>query len=175
MISATIAVEGGYSNDPSDPGGPTNFGITQNVARSNGYTGDMRNLTRDQAVAIYRNEYAIKPGFAAVEAINANIGAELFDTGVNMGTGTACLWFQMSLNALNNQATLYPDIAERGNVGPETLGAFRSYMKARGSDAESVMLKALNCLQGAKYIELARQNASNEKFEFGWLKNRVNL
>jgi lysozyme family protein len=66
MIEATIAKEGGYSNHPADRGGPTNFGITERVARDNGHTGDMRNLTRAQAVAIYRSEYAIKPGFAAV-------------------------------------------------------------------------------------------------------------
>jgi len=178
MIANTIALEGGYTNNPSDPGGPTNFGITQAVARANGYTGDMKALSRDQAIAIYRSQYAIKPGFAAVEAISPTIGAELFDTGVNMGPVWPALWFQQCLNAFNSQATLYPDIPEDadkpdGGIGHTTLAAFRSYLQKRGANAESVMLKALNGLQAARYIDLARQRAANETFVFGWLAGRV--
>src|SRR3546814_13966192 len=48
MIEATIGKEGGYSNHPADKCGPTMWGITERVARKNGYTGDMRNLPRDR-------------------------------------------------------------------------------------------------------------------------------
>src|SRR3546814_5226429 len=65
MIEATIGKEGGYSNHPADKGGPTMWGITERVARKNGYNGDMRHPPREQEVAIYRQEYAIKPEFAA--------------------------------------------------------------------------------------------------------------
>lgn len=49
MIDGILAREGGFVDHPSDPGAATNFGITQRVARANGFTGDMRTLTRDQA------------------------------------------------------------------------------------------------------------------------------
>jgi lysozyme family protein len=178
MIAQTIALEGGYSNNPADPGGATNFGITQAVAKANGYTGDMRRLTRDQATAIYRSQYAIKPGFAAVEAINPHIGAELFDTGVNMGPVWPALWFQQCLNTFNASGTLYPDIPEDadkpgGGIGPTTLGALRSYLQKRGANAETVMLRALNGLQAARYIDLARQRVANEAFVFGWFAGRI--
>ncbi|MGN6124374.1 MAG: glycoside hydrolase family 108 protein [Sphingomonas oligoaromativorans] len=178
MIEATIAKEGGYTDHPSDPGGPTMFGITQAVARANGYMGDMRNLSRDQAKAIYRSEYAIKPGFAAVEAINGPIGAELFDTGVNMGPAFPALWFQQALNAFNARGTLYPDIIEdadqpAGGIGPKTLAAFRSYLAMRGAMAVTVMLCALNARQGARYLDLARARVANEDFVFGWIAQRV--
>jgi len=173
MIDATIAHEGGFSANPADPGGATMYGITERVARANGYTGDMRSLTRDQAVAIYRSQYAVKPGFAAVEAISPAIGAELFDTGVNMGPGVVALWLQQILNALNGGGTLYADITEDGDIGPAVLAALRSYLAKRGAEAESVMLKALNGLQAARYIELARTRAANEAFVFGWLRTRV--
>ena len=146
MIEATIAKEGGYANHPSDPGGETMFGITARVARANGYAGPMRLLTREQAKAIYRSEYAIKPGFAAVAEISPAIGEELFDTGVNMGPAVPALWFQQSLNAMNAGGSLYPDIKEDGKIGPATLNAFRNYLARRGADAEKVMLKALNGL-----------------------------
>ncbi len=173
MIEATIGKEGGYSNHPADRGGPTRWGITEHVARRNGYKGDMRELPRETAVAIYRQEYAIRPGFAAVAEISPAVGEELFDTGVNMGPAVPARWFQMALNGLNDGGKLYADIGEDGDIGPATLNAFRAYRKARGAEADAVMLKALNAMQGARYIELARGRAANEAFLYGWLRTRV--
>jgi len=58
-------------------------------------------------------------------------------------------------------------------VGPLTVHALKSYMDKRHFDGEMVLLKALNALQGAYYIELAEKRPKDEAFEFGWLKNRV--
>lgn len=173
MIEATIGKEGGYSDHPADRGRPTRWGITEAVARRNGYRGEMRNLPRETAVAIYRQEYAIKPGFAAVASVNARIGEELFDTGVNMGPAVPALWLQQCLNGLIDGARLYPDIKEDGDIGNATLAALRTYLKVRGADTETVMLKALNCLQGARYVELARTRAADKAFLYGWLRTRV--
>jgi lysozyme family protein len=173
LIDNVIGREGGYSNHPSDTGGATMWGITERVARKQGYQGDMRLLPRATAVAIYRQLYAIDTGFAAVAEINAAVGEELFDTGVNMGPSVPALWFQESLNAFNAQGKLYPDIKEDGDIGPKTLTAFRAYLKARGADAEIVMLRALNSSQGERYKYLARSRPANEDFVFGWFRNRV--
>jgi lysozyme family protein len=175
MIEATIGREGGYSNNPNDTGGETMWGITARVARKNGYLGLMRDLPREKAVAIYRQEYAIAPGFAAVAEIYPLVGAELFDSGVNLGPSWPSLWLQMALNGLNNQGALYPDIAEDHDVGPGTLRALAAYRRERGADGEAVLMCALNCLQGARYIDLARGRAQNETFLYGWLRNRVRL
>lgn len=175
MIDTTIGKEGDYSNHPADRGGPTRWGITEAEARSSGYKGDMRALPRATAVAIYRLKYAIRPGFAAVAEISPAVGEELFDTGVNMGPSVPALWFQQALNGLNHGGKLYADIKEDGDIGPATLTAFRAYRKARGAEADSVMLKALNCLQGARYVDLARGRAANEAFLFGWLRTRVEI
>ncbi len=175
MIEATIGKEGGYSNHKADTGGATMFGITERVARANGYGGDMKTMPRHLAVTIYKSQYAIKPGFADVAAINAKVGEELFDTGVNTGPARPILWFQQALNALNDGGKLYPDILEDGDIGPGTLATFKAYMKARGADAESVMLKVLNGLQLAFYIDISRSRAANEAFSFGWIRTRVGL
>jgi len=175
MIEATIGKEGGYSNHPADTGGATMWGITERVARANGYTGDMKLLPRATAVAIYTQVYAIAPGFAAVAALNAAIGEELFDTGVNMGPSIPARWLQECLNGLNDGGKLYADIGEDGDIGPGTIKALTSYLAKRGAEAEAVMLKALNCKQGARYIDLARGRTANEAFLFGWLRTRVSL
>src|SRR3546814_13456438 len=85
-----------------------------------------------------------------------------------MGPAIPALWFQQCLNALNDGGKHYPDIAEDGDIGPGTLAAFRAYRKARGTEADAVMLKALNALQGARYIELAQKRGANESFLYGW-------
>ena len=169
MIEATIAKEGGYVNHPADRGGPTNFGITQAVARANGYTGDVRSLTKSRAIAIYRSEYAIKPGFVAVAEVYPKIGEELFDTGVNMGPARPSIWLQEWLNALNQGGKLWPDLKEDGKIGPATLAALRAYKTQRGAEGERRLLAGLNGDQAVRYKQIARGNPSQEAFVYGWL------
>lgn len=169
-----IGVEGGYSNDKNDLGGATRYGITEAEARSNGYTGPMTALPLDFAKGIYQRKYWGALSLDDVAALSYPVALELFDTGVNMGIGVSGKFFQRSLNALNRQQRDYPDVTVDGAIGPRTVAAMRGFFKARGAaKAESVLLKALNCLQGARYIELTEARPANEDFTFGWLDNRV--
>lgn len=169
MIEATIGKEGGYVDHPADRGGPTRWGITEAVARKNGYMGAMRDLPRAMAVAIYRQEYAIKPGFASVAEILPSVGEELFDTGVNMGPARPSLWLQEWLNALNAGGKHWPDLREDGQIGPATLAALRAYKAQRGAEGEKRLLAALNADQGVRYKQIARANPTQEAFVYGWL------
>lgn len=173
IIETTMGHEGGYSNHPDDTGGETMWGITARVARANGYSGAMKAMPRGTAKVIYRREYADKPGFSALAEIMPAVAAELFDTGVNMGPAVPSMWLQRCLNALNNQGRLYPDIAVDGQIGQGTLRAAKAFKLARGAEGEAVMLKALNALQGARYIDLAEKRGANESFLYGWLRTRV--
>lgn len=173
IINNTIGKEGRYSNHPSDLGGPTMWGITQKVARANGYTGNMRNLPRSEAVQIFRSEYLVKPGFDRVMLLSEAIAEELFDTGVNMGVEIAGGFLQRALNIFNAQATLYPDLKPDGVVGKNTRGALEAFLKHRGRDGELVMLSALNAMQGERYIYLCEKREKNEDFVFGWFLHRV--
>lgn len=169
------AVEGGYVNDPRDSGGETNHGITAAVARRNGYVGNMRDLTRAQALAIYKSEFYSKPGFGLIALISEPVATELFDSGVNAGPARASTWLQEALNALNNQGKLFADIGEDGIAGPGTRRALTAYLKARGKEGEGVLLVALNVLQGAFYIDLSRRRPKDEAFVYGWLRTRIKL
>ncbi len=166
-----------YTNDPSDRGGPTKFGITlATLRRIRGATvtaSDVAALTEAEAREIYEVEYISAPRFDLVLTESETIGIEVIDTGVNCGQEVAATMLQVALNALNNRGTAYPDIVEDGRVGPATAGALRAYLAWRGQVGERVLLEGLNHLQGARYIKLSRDREVNEKFVYGWLKERA--
>jgi len=169
IINGVLAAEGGYVNDPADRGGETNFGITVATARANGYEGAMRDLPRDTAFDIYYRQYVKAPGFEAVSYVSMPIAGELVDTGVNMGPSVPSKWLQRCLNALNRQGSDYADIGVDGDIGEKTINALRIFISKRGAEGEARLLKLLNALQGARYLELAEGRAANEAFLYGWL------
>lgn len=173
LIDAVIDREGRYVNHPADRGGPTCWGITEAIARAQGYVGAMRDLPRADAASIYRRLYWLRPGFDTVALRAPHIAAELFDTGVNMGTATAAGFLQRALNALNRAARDYPDIAVDREIGPRTLSALDAFLRARGAGGETVLLRAMEALQGERYIALAERRPSQEAFLYGWLANRI--
>ena len=168
-----VLVEGGFSNHPYDSGKETMYGITEAVARAHGYQGLMRDLQLQQAEAIYRRAYWERLRLDEIALLSLPIALELFDTGVNCGTGVAAEFLQRSLNALNRQQADYPDVTVDGSLGAKTLDAFKAYVYRRGIKGERVLMRALNCLQGARYIEFAERKQTQESFLFGWLLNRI--
>ncbi|GDT12293.1 TPA: glycoside hydrolase family 108 protein [Escherichia coli] len=175
IFDAVLGKEGGYVNHPDDKGGPTKWGITEKVARAHGYQGDMRDLNRGQALEILEADYWYGPRFDHVATLSPDIAAELCDTGVNMGPSVATKMLQRWLNVFNQKGMLYPDIVADGGIGPRTINALRSYLTNRGRDGELVLVKALNCTQGERYLMLAEKREANESFVYGWMKERVGL
>ena len=173
LIDELLQREGGYVNHPADRGGPTRFGITEAVARAHGYAGAMAGLPRDEAAAIYRRLYWLRPKFDEVAKRSAAIAAELFDTGANMGPAVAATFLQRALTALNRNAKDYPDLVPDGRIGPRTLDALDAFFRLRGRQAETVLLRALEALQGERYLRLAERRPANEAFLYGWLANRI--
>jgi lysozyme family protein len=174
LIDALIEREGGYADHPADRGGPTCFGITEAVARAHGYRGPMRQLPRDEAAVIYRRLYWLRPRFDEIARRCPRIAAELFDTGANMGPAVAATFLQRALTALNRNGTEYPDLVPDGRVGPATLAAFDAFLDIRGrTGGETVLLRALEALQGERYLRLAERRPANEAFLYGWLANRM--
>lgn len=99
-----IANEGDYSNNPTDPGGATRYGVTEVVARARGYTGDMRNLPLDFAKSIYKADYW-------QDALDGAVAFQVFDAAVNHGVGQAIRFLQRAVG-----------VADDGHIGPVTLG-----------------------------------------------------
>lgn len=173
MIDAVIDREGGYVANPADPGGATRFGVTQAVARANGYAGDMRAYPRAAAVTVYRTLYWQRPGLDKVAARAPMLAADLFDAAVNMGAAVAIGFLQRTLNALNRGGRDYPDHPVDGTIGTATLAALDAFLAHRGAGGEAVLVKAVEALQGERYLALAEKRPADEAFLYGWLANRV--
>ncbi|HFU1515768.1 TPA: putative peptidoglycan-binding domain-containing protein, partial [Klebsiella michiganensis] len=123
--------------------------------------------------AIYLSQYWTEPKFDRIAELSPVIAQELCDTGVNMGPSVASKFFQRWLTALNMRGKLYPDLIPDGAIGPRTITALKGYLSVRGKEGEQVLLRALNCSQGARYLELAEGREANEDFLYGWVKERV--
>lgn len=120
-VSRVLEHEGGYVNHPDDPGGATNYGITQAVARKHGYMGDMRNLSRDKAMAIYRSDYWDASHAAMFPQA---LAFQYFDACVNHGLNRGAKLLQLAVGSK-------PD----GIIGPATIEAAHEI-----SDAQAVLL-----------------------------------
>jgi len=164
ILAEVLKNEGGYVNDPRDAGGETNHGITIGTARANGYTGSMKAMTRETALAIYRGQYVIKPGFGLIANVSGRIAAELVDTGVNMGPAVAGRFLQRALNLVTDAG-----LAVDGIVGPASVAALKTFLAKRGKEGENRLLALLNAFQGTRYAELAEGRAANRAFIYGWL------
>ena len=104
-----VGTEGGYSNrsPQDDPGGETMWGVTARMARAHGYAGEMRDLPKDAAKAIYAESYWSTAG---IDSLPDAIRFDVFDAAVNSGPSQAIKWLQHVVGT-----------DEDGVVGPHTL------------------------------------------------------
>jgi lysozyme family protein len=105
-------IEGGFVNHPKDPGGATNMGITQRVARSYGYDGDMRHLPREKALDIYFRGYWQGK---IMDRLPPCLAIHVYDTTINSGYSQAVKILQRAVG-----------VNADGIVGPKTLQAVES-------------------------------------------------
>jgi len=175
LIDAVIGREGGYSNHPADKGGPTRWGITEQVARAYGYAGDMKLLPRERAVVIYAQVYWAEPRFNAVATRYVAVATELFDIGVNMGPSVAATFLQRGLNVLNSGGQHYADLTMDSRIGPVTLLALDAFRQRRGEEGGERLLETIRSQRGVRYIEICEKRPANEAFAYGWFGRMVEM
>lgn len=176
ILGSVYVAEGGYVNDSRDPGGATNYGVTQQVARSAGYRGDMRYFPRHCdgpaaacADTIYVRQYIEKPGFMPVIEVDPAVGGELVDTGVNMGPARPSKWFEQSLNELGAGPVPVTGVVDAGDIA-----AYRRLQETSGAvEACVLMLSDLDSKQLVEYRRLVRVNPKLGKFLNGWTRARI--
>ena len=114
-VEIILEHEGGYVNHPNVPGGETNFGISKRSYPQE----DIKNLTKDKAIAIYYRYYWTPMNLELLS--DPNLILHLFDFGVNSGTGTAIKILQRLVGAT-------PD----GGIGQLTIKAIAEFTPKSG-------------------------------------------
>ena len=159
LAEEIVAREGGFVDDPADPGGATNHGVTIHTLRRLGLdlTGDgqvtgadMRRLTRAQAVEIFIEHYFRRPGLGALpEAIQPSV----FDMYVNAGANAVKV-LQRLLTAMGFPCT------DDGAIGPVTIRAAQMAAEA----APSHLADAYGIARRNYYYALADARPSSRKY-----------
>ena len=147
IIDKVLKHEGGYVNDPNDPGGETNFGISKRAYPNV----DIKNLTIDGAKEIYKKDYWDK---TKVESVPERLRYIYFDMCVNMGMRRAVKTLQ---NAANNKNSNKIDVD--GFIGPNTIKAL--------SNIENERVRSYRIMY---YADLITKKPTLEKFWFGWYR-----
>ena len=151
IIEVVLHHEGGYVNDPKDPGGETNFGI----AKRSHPDVDIKNLTKDGAKEIYKEHYWDKN---KVESLSEELRHIYFDMCVNQGRGRAVKILQKAANAKG------ADLVVDGGMGPKTIAAM-----------EGVELQRVRAYRVKYYADLVTRKPDLEKFYFGWFRRALEV
>ncbi len=159
IATEIIAREGGFVNDPDDPGGATKYGVTIHTLKKLGIdvnasgavdVADVKALTRAQAIDIYIEHYFTRPGVAQLPQV---LQASVFDMMVNSGSNAVKL-LQRLLTDMGFACS--PD----GAIGPQTISATqRAYEAAPSHLADAYAISRRNY-----YYRLADARPASRKY-----------
>jgi len=147
-IPIVLANEGGYVNNPSDPGGETNFGISKRAYPLL----DIKNLTAEQAAELYRHDY-----WRFGDLNSQDVATKLLDMSVNMGIKRAVTICQISINDIGGHCNV------DGKWGPGTQSIVNE------SDANT-LLPEIRASQSHYYTNLVAQRPELYQFLKSWLR-----
>ena len=180
--------EGGYVNDPVDSGGETHRGVSRRFhpqwpgwkmidQYKVQFPGDFKDrINADPKLAELAKTLFRKKYWQPIQGDklpNQHIANKVFDTGVNQGVATSVRYLQEGLNLLNRNQKNYVDIDVDGKLGDATMNALTAFLKLE-QDQPDYLLKILNVMQAAFYLDIMRRKPTQERFCRGWL-NRVDL
>lgn len=162
-LSVLLDNEGGYSNDPDDPGKETNFGITQNelnnCGEKLGLPLQVKNLTKDNAATYYRNMWWDKYNYNAIYSLE--IATKIFNLAVNIGPDEAAIILQSALNWCGYRVTL------DGIIGKETTDTVNEMcLHGREKDLRDEITDEAKHY----YQRLTEENPKLYKYLKGWTK-----
>ena len=146
-ITVLLSLEGGYSDRPSDKGGPTNYGLSQKSYPDL----NMKTLTRDRAIEIYFNDYWIPMNLSVIT--DDELVLRLFCMGVNAGIRTTIKILQKLMGVVAD-----------GFIGSDTARAIREF---DGNVVDEFIKR-----QKKFYVTLVQKDESQRPNLLGWL-NRI--
>lgn len=164
--------EGGFVNDPVDPGGATNHGVSLRWLKSIGFdvnydgkidVADIKKLTKEQAATLFRKHFWDDLRLNELPPI---VAIAQYDCAVNTGGGRAARILQSACNSYAGKL-----ISVDGAVGPITIAKTKEIC-AGDPTKEKLLAFRLLQLRRKFYADLVRQNSAMGKYSKGW-GNRV--
>lgn len=123
-FEVVVGIEGGYVNDPKDPGGETKWGISKRAYPAL----DIKNLTRQEAEGIYLRDYWLK---CKCDQLKWPLNLFLFDSAVNQGHDAAIKMLQKALGVAQDGMIGPITLGKAKLAGPEQIAMFMSYRALR--------------------------------------------
>lgn len=151
-VEVVLRHEGGYVNDPDDPGGETKYGISKRSYPNL----DIKRLTREKAAEIYYVDWWQRYRYDRLESID--IAAKVLDLSVNVGPRQAHVMLQRALHAAGMEYVVVDGI-----IGPQTI-------EAANRANPAMVIAALRAEAAAYYRRLIETNPKLAKFERGWMR-----
>lgn len=173
----TIIIEGGdeFTDDPSDSGGKTRWGVTEAAARAYGYKGEMCDLPMEVALDIGGSRYWDRMKLDLIHAEEPALAWVCYNVGYNCGTKLPIDWIQTFLNVNNLGGKRFTDQTVDGLNGRTTIETLQLFLKLRGDAGRRNLLYAIMSRQSCYYQDLAEQRAKDEKYTHGWLNRSSEL
>ena len=165
MLLKTLRHEGGYSNDPDDPGGPTMYGCTlatyRAYYRNDSLTeDDLRKATEEEIRTIFLQEYFYKP---RLNLLSGRIAPAVFDFGINAGPAQSIKILQRTCNTLRRTSGA---LADDGIMGPLTA-------KKANSLPSGPVLAAFCDRRVSFYVDLVNKRPELRCYLNGWRKRAM--
>ena len=152
-IKVILKHEGGYVNDPVDPGGETNMGISKRAYPDL----DIKGLTKEKAEEIYYKDYWLK---SKAPQVPDELRLIYFDMVVNMGKSRAVKILQTAVNAKGVKTDI------DGGIGPQTIS------NSLKSGLEPARLRSYRVKY---YADLVNRKTSLEKYWYGWYRRATQV
>jgi lysozyme family protein len=153
-VGILLVQEGGYVNDPDDPGGETNFGITKRTYPQL----DIKNLTINKAIDIYYNDFWLKYKLNTLSS--PIISTQLLLLFVNLSPSSAATCVQKAINRITNP------ISEDGIFGSQTIDMLNKLPECHVSDHIKLELVKF-------YLNRVSINRKQLKNLEGWVKRAM--
>lgn len=160
MVPPLLKAEGGFVNNPKDKGGATKYGITRKTLSAwrgeEASVDDVKALTQEEAIEIYKNEYYLKPKINQIG--HEKVEEMVLDHGINAGPAAGVKLLQRVIGAKQD-----------GGLGPNSLKKLEEYIKEHGEDE---FIRDYARKRKQFYLDVIKNNPDNLEFKKGWF-NRV--
>ena len=180
----TKAAEGGYSNDPTDRGGETLYGISRvnnptwrgwelvDIFKKSNYF--IKSVTTSKALKTAADDFYEKNYWDALrlwDVQGQDMASAAYDMAVNCGIVPAIICIQRAANFLNRSGDVFDELVVDGRIGEKTISAMNALYLGKEEEAFVVVFQALRL---SRYVDITEDDGKQDKYARGWL-NRLHI